>query len=101
MLVVLQKKVGEGFGVLLAAPGFARGVGNNALGFGLADPFASVGFDRFDCGEGSLFGAFLRHFFHFDVPTAGAPGTRNCAWYRYKCASLVPNGGTACGPIVL
>jgi len=39
----------------------AGSVGKNALGFGLADTGAGVGFDRLDGGEGPFFRAFLRH----------------------------------------
>jgi len=60
--VVVLKQVGEGFGVFLASFGFAGGIGDNALRFGLADTFAGVGFYGLDGGEGLLFGAFLRHF---------------------------------------
>ena len=47
--------------MLLAALGFARGIGENALWLGLADAFAGVGLDGFDGGEDSFFSAFLWH----------------------------------------
>ncbi len=47
--------------MLQAAFGFAGGVGDDALGFGLTDAFAGVGFDGLDGGKGLFFGAFFRH----------------------------------------
>jgi len=49
--------------VFLAALGFAGGVGDDALGLGLADAFAGVGFDGLDGGKGPFFGALLRHLY--------------------------------------
>jgi hypothetical protein len=47
--------------MFLAAFGFAGGIGDDALGFGLADAFAGVGFDSLDGGKGPFFGALFRH----------------------------------------
>ncbi len=60
--------------MFLAAFGLARSVGNDALGFRLADTLAGVGFHRFHRGERPFFSAFLRHFFTPTSPTARTPG---------------------------
>lgn len=61
MLFVLLEQIAQGFGVLLAALCFAGGVGEDALGFGLADTRAGVGFDGLNGGECPFFGGLLRH----------------------------------------